>query len=246
MFGGVERMKPEYVLLGSFYGEAGMPVLIDEDTTYENKVFALGDTVPGLEMRWVKDGNHLISARTCALGVSWERLDRAGYIFGRPMRIDDKAYLCRSLQVGTTSAGRSEWTDLLETYGYLDDIWHWADAGFWGQETWEKDPDCRLYRGYCSATYIGIEKKDDGYPQVGFRPVLEPLPPSPELSKWLLGNSLRVYGPYGPAAEGELVDFDEYDLTLATSAAQPDNAWTTVSGDRLVISRESISWMQKI
>lgn len=76
--------------------------------------------------------------------------------------------------------------------------------------------------------------------------MLEPLPPSPELSKRLLGNLLRVYGPYGPAAEGELVDFDEYDLALVPSEVQPDNDWTAVSGDKIVINRESISWMQKI
>ena len=239
-------MKPEYVLLGSFYGEAGTPMPVDDTTPYMNRIYAIGDTAPGMEMQWVKDGNRLISTYTYARGASWNRIDRAGYIFGRPMRIDGKAYLCRSLQIGTASAGPSEWNELLDKYGNLDSIWHWSDVGFWGQEIREDDPDRCFFRGYHSATYIGVEKKNIGYLQVGFRPVLEPLPPSPELSKRLLGNLLRVYGPYGSAAEGELVDFDEYDLTLVPSETQPDNDWTAVSGDKIVISRESISWMQKI
>lgn len=58
---------------------------------------ALGNTVPGNAIQWVKVGDLLVADRCICTGVSWDDLNELGYIFGNPVCIDGVPYTCRSL-----------------------------------------------------------------------------------------------------------------------------------------------------
>lgn len=63
--------------------------------------FSLGDTVPGKEISWVKLKNGLIIADRCVCTkIHWEQLHEKGFVFGVPVTIDNKTYLCRCLRAG--------------------------------------------------------------------------------------------------------------------------------------------------
>ena len=68
-----------------------------------------------------------------------------------------------------------------------------------------------------------------------FRPVLEPL--FPELSDLLVGSNIKVFGPCGEIIEGQLAEYDDYDLVL-DAATPSDCNWAVQHGGQSIISQK--------
>lgn len=228
--------------IGSLYFD-GTPV--KPGLLCENHQFTIGDTVPGKELRWIQDGNILVANRVICTGISWDNLNQRGFVFGVPVCIDGKRYLCRCLKVGTRVDVSNEWDDLLRKYGQDNATWHWKGQYFWGQEIPEEYHGLRSCRGGGTAFgwSFGGEEATSG--NVGWRPVLEPLDEA-EPSNDLLGSRFKVYGPQGAPVTGELSGFDDYDLVLSTADIPEDCGWTGSIRDHTIINRKDVSLMQKI
>ena len=84
-------------------------------------------------------------------------------------------FRCRLLRVGNTSGAPNEWDDILDITGEDDDLWHWKDMYFWGQEVSTYGPSSRAVRGWVSARYWDYYNATYRIVYVGFRPALEPL-----------------------------------------------------------------------
>ena len=82
---------------------------------------------------------------------------------------------------------------------------------------------------------------------VGFRPVLEPLPPEPLVSDTLIGANLKVYGP-DTAIIGQLVEHTDYDLVMAPNAGLrlPRKCqWARRDGKHIIIDQTAVIWMKE-
>lgn len=237
----------EKIKLGSIYfeGRAVEPATGSHLARY----ISLEDTVPGKELEWVKDGKTLVAACCACTCISWETLSWLGYITGHPVRIDGKPYLCRSLTVGVTYKDKSEWDNLLDRFGPSNKLWHWKDCFFWGQEADPKNPGTRMMRGGTIAARSRLAApafSDDE--TTGFRPVLEELPPEPELTPALTGTTLKVYGPRGHVLDGQVVGVDDYDLVLRNPVNQlcgRENGWAVQRENEISISRKEIIWLEE-
>lgn len=173
---------------------------------------SFGDTVPGRELRWVVAGNYLVGDRCACTNISWNNLARLGFIAGWPVRIDNATYKCRCPQVGTDLNDSSEWNKVLDELGVEDSLWHWKGYRFWGQEARKTQKKFRMIRGYYSARSLGYTNANDRTPSIGFRPVLEPLPPIPDDLGPLIGKKVCVYGSGRTGFTAKLKAADEYDL----------------------------------
>lgn len=233
-------MKAENVKkikLGSVYinGEAVAPA---SDAEGESAI-CLGNTVPGKELQWIQAGNMLVADRCACFGVWWDTMNELGYIFGTVVQIDGRPYLCRSLRIGERKTDHNEWDSLLEQFGEDNRRWHWKKAFFFGQESLPGHPEFCMIRGYNEAQFwYNWEKK--GYnPEVGFRPVLEPI--IADLDTISVGSSIKVYGNQGEFLEGSLAEFDDYDLVLKVSAKPSKKfAWASVIGNQIVVNQTAI------
>jgi len=120
----------EKIKLGSLYFDRN-PVSVG--SKYENQELAIGDTDPQNPISWVKAANGLLVAdRTVCTKISWTQIDKMGFIFGKPIKIDGANYLCRSLKVGAEKGIPNEWDDLLDEFGEEDATWNWENIFFWG------------------------------------------------------------------------------------------------------------------
>ena len=209
---------------------------------------SFGDTDPVKAIPFVKWRNLLVAARCVCTNISWNDLNHLGYIFGHPVKIDGALYLCRSLKVGEERDVPNEWDSILDDLGEDDGLWHWKKQYSWGQETPKKRASTRAVWGYLSARNWGISYASSRGEGVGFRPVLVPLPPAPLISDSLVGASLKLYGP-NKAFSGRLEEFSDYDLVIEPSAQQlipADCKWVSRDGDRIIIDRSAITWMQEV
>ena len=135
----------------------------------------------------------------------------------------------------------NEWDDALNALGEDDKDWHWLGDKFWGQETAEEDRSCGVLRGSIYPRKRTFELKNARYVG-GFRPVLEPLSTFTDLSEKLIGSTIKIWGPRRAAIEGQLVDFDDYDVTLSTMEILPcSRNWGCTDEGEIIISREKIS-----
>lgn len=235
----------EKIKLGSIYsaGEAIVPGFIQQGNT----ALKIGDTVQGAELCWVPFRNLLIADRVVCNNISWKQLDKLGYIFGVPTKIDGQSYLCRSLKVGTGPENPGEWDDALTAVGDDDNIWNWAYSFFCGQETSPSHKTSRMARGYSDARTFGSIRATGLNEEGGFRPVLEPLPPMPSITDALIGLHVEVYGQGRDSISGRVVCFDEYDLGLENPTKIPPRCnWATKKKGIVVIKRDSITWMGNI
>lgn len=232
-------MPVEIKKLGSIYME-GDPVIPGTAFKYDGAEISLGNTIPGKELEWIEWNGLLVANRCACVAVSWQGLDKHGCIFGWPVYIDGKSYLCRSLEVGSLSRSMNEWDSILDDLGDDDSIWHWKEQWFWGQEqavAWTH----RYVRGYTSARYRCDRPERVVSDSIGFRPVLKKLSSAP-LDK-NVGKQIVVYGPHKVAIEGRLVGFDDYDIALdgvAPLHADCDWAIRTPGGQAVVRRNSSI------
>jgi len=235
----------EKVKLGSLYLDGNLASI---GFKYENQEFAIGDTDPQTPISWVKAANGLLVAdHAVCTNISWDQLDKIGFIFGRPIKIDGENYLCRSLKVGVEEGVPNEWDALLDELGEEDSIWHWKNSFFWGQETATARAACRAGRGFSSARCWYYDSASGRYPNLGFRPALEPLSPEPLISDTLIGSRLKILGPTGPVS-GILGDFTDYDLVLKDSDPTTQvTGWGVFQSDgNVLISREAASYISLV
>ena len=219
-----------------------------------SRKISLGNTVPGMELEWLDTGSRLIATSSICRSISWEQLNRIGYIFGHPVLVDGMSYLCRCLKVGVmhpknhTEEVSNEWDDLLDRFGADDGAWHWDGEFFWGQESYEPDkmkmlrggstPRNPRSRGCCLMTTMA---------DFGFRPVLEPLPPMSEMTDAPIGQRVKVYGPLGGIVDGVVASVDGYDLVLKEpSKIPPRSGWVVRRGKTATINHDAIQWMETI
>ena len=146
---------------------------------YNGTDFGIGDTVPGKEITWLKLGDIWVCDRNILQDISWETLNKKGFVFGKEIEIDNEKYTLRIL---TGSDGEdygkgcgNEWDHLTDEYDEDNDILHFYNMYSWCQETYYNNASDRSIRGYnsgrscnCGSTAITDEI-------IGWRPVLEKL-----------------------------------------------------------------------
>lgn len=204
---------------------------------------SIGDTVPGKGIQWVKlKSGLLVADRYICTNISWRQLDEKGFVFGAPVTINGKTYLCRCLKVSEPN----EWDAALDEVGEYNDLWHWNGIFFWVQETSELVGSIRVVRGWASARHWDYFDAATQLTCVGFRPALEYLGAEPCSPDALLGKNIKVYRMGGVPIEGSLVDFNEYDVVLEASSQVPvDCPWITKEGCNIIVSRENICWLKE-
>ena len=74
----------EIVNLGSLYLN-GQPK--DPGVEYSGEVFSFGNTDPERPIPFVRWGELLVASQCVCTNISWDELNKAGYIFGRPVKI---------------------------------------------------------------------------------------------------------------------------------------------------------------
>ena len=208
--------------------------------------FSIEDTCPGMELQWVDDGNLLVADRVICTGISWDQLNQLGFVFGTKIIIDGKPYLCRCLKVGNNENIPREWDTLLDKYGEDNNLWHWENKYFWGQESAQSLVSghvMRAVRGYRSARDWSCCNPTGRYTNAGFRPALEPL--VSEFSKALLGSNIKVFGPGGETFEGQLNEYDDYDF-MFVSKSEINFNWTIRQAGKIVVSKDDIIGIKKI
>ena len=234
----------EIVNLGSLYLN-GQPK--DLGVEYNGEVLSFGNTIPGKTIPFVKWGELLVASQCVCSNIRWEQLNKAGYILGRPVKIDGVPYLCRSLKVGDENDVPNEWDSILDDLGEDDNLWHWRGHFFWGQEVSKYEASTRAFRGYSSARFWFSYDATSRYVSVGFRPVLEPLPPEPLISDALIRADLKVYGS-DTAIIGQLVEYTDYDLVMVSNAdlRLPQQCqWARRDGKHIIIDRTAVIWVKE-
>lgn len=155
---------------------------------YDGKAtISLGVSGPGEGITWIRpDGlNLLIADRALLVKVSWEDLDKNGFVKGKPILMNGQFFRCRLLQLGGSESAPNEWNSILDKTGEEDTLWHWKHMYFWGVDKASANPWCRIVRGGVSARYWDLYHAASRGVRVGFRPVLEPLSsdaPTPNIS----------------------------------------------------------------
>ena len=211
------------------------------------RVISFGDTVSEKAIPFVRWKSLWVASQCVCINISWEQLSKAGYILGRPVKIDGVPYLCRSLKVGDENDVPNEWDSILDDLGEDDSLWHWGSGYFWGQETARHHASHRAVRGYHSARHWYIYNAAFRNVYVGFRPVLEPLPPEPLISDALIRADLKVYGS-DTAIIGQLVEYTDYDLVMVSNAdlRLPQQCqWARRDGKHIIIDRTAVIWVKE-
>lgn len=230
----------EIIKLGSLHFD-GQPQ--EAGSKYNNGQITFGPAIPGKEIQWIKANGLLIADRCVCIDISWEQLDDQGLVFGTPIEIDGKFYLCRCLKVGAENDAPNEWDAVLDVTNESDELWHWRNKFFWGQEI--VGASYRAFRGYYSARNWDSNTASYRIVNVGFRPALEPLDTEPCPPDSLIGKEVRIYGPGWAALEGCLLDADDYDLILRPTSIVPEGcSWVCWDGSQLTVDRASVSWLK--
>jgi len=211
--------------------------------------FLIGSTAPGKAIVWNKVGDRLIAAEPVVTDVSWPEIDETGFISGRPVCIDGRFFICRSLKLGAIRDGENEWKEVLEESGNdSDETWNWSKGYFWGQETSELYPDEKVLCGFNLSTYWGAANPHR-FKGIGFRPVLEEILNGVLVSDALLGKDVALFGPNGQVS-GRLEELTEYDMTLKADSFDEKlvqyNSWTTLRDGYITADRQAVTCAQVI
>lgn len=176
----------ERMYLGSLMVKGGI-VQIPEDPTcdgdmigYNRPDIMITNTKRGFEIAWLhlKD-NIYICDRGLINCVSWDTLEKAGYVSGKEVMIDGKRCRIRLMTgsngiPGTYGKDRcNEWDELMDKYGENNNLTHYKDMQTWCQEADCNYSDYRSVRGYRSARdYCGYHATNSST-YAAFRPALE-------------------------------------------------------------------------
>lgn len=210
------------ITLGSLYLD-GCPAEIG--TKYNpGQAIELGETALGKEINWIVANSMLIADRCILINVSWNDLHANSLIFGKEVAIGGYHYQARLLKVGTKRRDPNEWDAALDLVGEDNELWHWENTFFWGQERpTDYQASRSVYRGYYSARNLGWPSSGYRFVSLGFRPALEPLPTDPAALKH--GQQALVVGRAG-AVVGGLIDATAYDFVI-----QPNADWLIGEAD---------------
>lgn len=233
--------KPVIKTFGTLYFN-GRPQ--NSGALFNKQPIALGDTVAGKELEWVKIGVGYVAASVVCGSISWDDLNSVNYVFGIPIEIDGLWFLCRCLHTGARKGDPNEWDAILDVAGDDDNIWHWKGASFWGQETTDKSRQ-KSARGSDGARFWMALAPNRRYTKLGFRPILEPLlPGTTDISK-LLGRRVSLIDRNGELITGDLESFDDYDLVLDAAFPLPDeSSWATIREGKIILSRPEV-WLKE-
>lgn len=176
----------ERMYLGSLMVKGGI-VQIPEDPTcdgdmigYNRPDIMITNTKRGFEIAWLhlKD-NIYICDRGLINCVSWDTLEKAGYVSGKEVMIDGKRCRIRLMTgsngiPGTYGRDRcNEWDELMDKYGENNNLTHYKDMETWCQEADCNYSDYRSVRGYRSARDYCSCHATNSRTYVAFRPALE-------------------------------------------------------------------------
>ena len=142
------------------------PILDGDIKRYKGESISIGDSVSGKEIAWLKVGNLFVCDRTILSAISWDQLNELGLIFGKPVVIDDRKYLLRSL----TDA---EWDQMIDLYGEDNATLHYEKMYSWTQDEDKTHKKYRSLRGYSGARNYIDPYATNHSNGVGFRPALE-------------------------------------------------------------------------
>lgn len=236
--------------LGSLYF-GGLPQKVG--VAYNGEQISFGDATPGQEISWVRmQSGLLIASRCVCTNISWEDLDKEGFVFGTLVTINGETYLCHCLKVGAKEGETNEWDAALDETGEGNDLWHWKNKYFWGQETSEQGASLergallRAVRGCPSARFWYHYGASYRSVYLGFRPALEYLGSVSYSPDTLVGKAIKAYFPGGVSIEGHLVDFSDYDIVLRPSTQLSANfPWVMNDNCNIVVSRGNIIWLKE-
>lgn len=220
--------------------EPKKPCVVPEEDT---KVL-IGDTVSGMELKWIRLGDLLLAKNCVCTDVSWFWLDQLDLIYGRTITIDGKQYFCSSLSVGKEMGVPNEWDFYLDTIGYPA---HQLIVPFWGKDIAGSDsgrPQC-VVRGGDAAQSWGSVYWKDRYEDVGFRPILEPLDNRLQASD-LLNKQVRIRDALSEITIGTLVDYDDYDVVLNDVIVAPESEGIFKRGTDVFVSRSNIAGIARL
>ena len=148
--------------------------------SYDGKAaISIGSSEKSEGITWVKPNgrNLLITDRVLLNKISWEDLDKNGFVEGKSMLINGQYFRCRLLQVGEDENVPNEWDTILYETCEDNTLWHWSEMYFWGADISALEASYRAARGYHSARFWNDSNcAMNRYANVGFRPALEPLP----------------------------------------------------------------------
>lgn len=219
--------------------------LVPVGARYNGERISFGDTAPELAIPFIKWEGLYVAAQCVCIGIGWADLDKYGFIYGHPVKIDGAPYLCRSLKAGAEWGDPNEWDSFVNACGEDDCLLHWRGQYFWGQESFLGNTTEYVMRGYSSARFQNYGNAEDRHTYVGFRPVLKPLSPGLTVSKSLIGRNIVVYGS-GTSVTGRLTAYTDYDLELEIGCPLPeDGAWFRRVGTSVFIDREAVVYIGK-
>lgn len=208
------------------------------------------DSVSRKKISWVKIGNLFVSPNIIAPKSSWNNLHRSGLIYGRPITIDGKPYLCRSPSVGKLNEDSSEWADIVDACNSKEKCTVLSpEKWFWGQEKAPSLKDAHIICGYSSLKMKSYADDDTQTLDCGFRPVLEPMDSGFDscVADSLIGKTLSMCGPRGRIT-GTLKEVSDYDLRLSrrsVSGLREDFfGWASLHGEDIVVTRDQIRFMR--
>lgn len=190
-------------------------LLLDGESTEPGVEFKPGQSIrisDGDSLSWIVVNDLLIADRPLLVNVSWNDLAELGLVYGAQMLVNGQRFICRLLQVGSQEDEPNEWDSALDRVGYSNDLWHWQDIYFWGQE--RVSPLCYAVRGHNSARHRNSSERSYRNSYYGFRPALQPIPAIHlDLGKRIcaIGGQSILYG--------TLLEATDYDLLV-----QPDSA----------------------
>lgn len=236
----MKREKPRTVELGSMY-VGGKDRLRG---AYCGGEFSIGDTAER-KIQWVQWNNLLVAKHCICTEITWDEVNKLGFIFGKAVCIDGRYYLCRSLKVGAFDSAPNEWDMLLNDIG--DDLknFDWAVTLTWGQEGAYNEKFHRVARGGTTARNWKGKDPAIGRGRMGFRPVLEPLALLPDDFGSLLGTQVSLLGIDCKTVSGELVGFSDYDLELRAPVPPfVDCSWAVADGITITVDRSHIGWLK--
>lgn len=170
---------------------------------------------PSKEIGWVAVNGLLIADQCLLTNVSWDDLDVQGLVFGKEVTVQGLRFKIRLLKVGSKEDVPNEWDAALDAVGEDDPLWHWDHKFFWGQEPVSGSVSYRAVRGCNSARFWDYYYATNSYPDLGFRPALEPLPTDPSAIRH--SQEALVIGRAGAVA-GSLIDATAYDLVIQPNA----------------------------
>lgn len=162
----------------------------------------------GKEITWIKKGGVYIAARNIISGVSWTDLYENGWVLGRELELDGRAYLCRLMEVGEKADRYSEYERLLAFVALEPSR---TNSLSWGREqTGEKMAAVRGGIGcknWCSLPYGNRSGA------CGWWPILEPLMLA--LNDASIGQDIEVRKLSSNIVIcGKLLHFTDYDLII--------------------------------